>query len=185
MDEEGTILAMDVDDVTAIGPFSSFPRTSVVEGNQVVRLIGAPYKFQNYRADLSVVFQNKVQTSQYRAVGHPVACAVTERLVDMAASRVGLDPFEIREKNFIPDSAYPCASPTGYKFEALSHEACLAQLKSLMNYDSLRAEQAELLKRASTVASALLHSSRLRTPARRFTALAVRAFRRKMERSSR
>ena len=147
MDEEGTILAMDVDDVTAIGPFSSFPRTSVVEGNQVVRLIGAPYKFQNYRADLSVVFQNKVQTSQYRAVGHPVACAVTERLVDMAASRVGLDPFEIREKNFIPDSAYPCASPTGYKFEALSHEACLAQLKSLMNYDSLRAEQAELEKK--------------------------------------
>jgi aerobic carbon-monoxide dehydrogenase large subunit len=146
MDHEGTILAMDVDDVTAIGPFSSFPRTSVVEGNQVVRLIGAPYKFQNYRAELSVVFQNKVQTSQYRAVGHPVACAVTERLVDMAASCVGLDPFEIRAKNFIPDDAYPCASPTGYKFEALSHEACLAQLKTLMNYDALRAEQAELLE---------------------------------------
>jgi carbon-monoxide dehydrogenase large subunit len=147
MDGEGTILAMDVDDVTAIGPFSSFPRTSVVEGNQVVRLIGAPYKFQNYRAELSVVFQNKVQTSQYRAVGHPVACAVTERLVDMAASRVGLDPFEIRAKNFIPDNAYPCASPTGYKFEALSHEACLAQLKTLMNYDVLRAEQSELLEK--------------------------------------
>jgi len=147
MDQEGAILAMDVDDVTAIGPFSSFPRTSVVEGNQVVRLIGAPYKFQNYRAELSVVFQNKVQTSQYRAVGHPVACAVTERLVDMAASRVGLDPFEIRAKNLIPDNAYPCASPTGYKFEALSHEACLAQLKTLMNYDALRAEQAELLKK--------------------------------------
>jgi CO/xanthine dehydrogenase Mo-binding subunit len=146
MDGEGTILAMDVDDVTAIGPFSSFPRTSVVEGNQVVRLIGAPYKFQNYRAELSVVFQNKVQTSQYRAVGHPVACAVTERLVDMAAARVGLDPFDIRAKNFIPDDAYPCASPTGYKFEALSHEACLAQLKTMMEYDALRAGQAELLK---------------------------------------
>ncbi|EFI51265.1 xanthine dehydrogenase family protein molybdopterin-binding subunit [Afipia sp. 1NLS2] len=147
MDESGTILAMDVDDVTAVGAFSSFPRTSVVEGNQVVRLIGTPYRFKNYRAELSVVFQNKVQTSQYRAVGHPIACAVTERLVDMAALRAGLDPFEMRARNFIPDDAYPCASPSGFKFESLSHEVCLARLKTMMNYDGLRAEQAELLKK--------------------------------------
>ena len=78
VDASGNILGMKVDDVTAIGAFSSYPRTSVVEGNQVVRLIGAPYRFRNYRANLSVVFQNKVQTSRYRAVGHPVACLVTE-----------------------------------------------------------------------------------------------------------
>jgi carbon-monoxide dehydrogenase large subunit len=147
MDEAGTILAMDVDDVTAVGAFSSFPRTSVVEGNQVIRLIGTPYRFKNYRAELSVVFQNKVQTSQYRAVGHPVACAVTERLVDLAALKAGIDPVAIREKNLIPDDAYPCASPSGYKFEALSHQLCLEKLKTMMNYDALRAEQAELRKR--------------------------------------
>lgn len=147
MDGDGSILAMDVDDVTAVGAFSSFPRTSVVEGNQVIRLIGAPYLFKNYRAELSVVFQNKVQTSQYRAVGHPIACAVTERLVDMAAMRVGLDPFEMRARNLIPDDAYPCASPSGYKFEKLSHEICLARLKTMMDYDALRAEQAALLKK--------------------------------------
>lgn len=147
MDEAGTILAMDVDDVTAIGAFSSFPRTSVVEGNQVIRLIGTPYRFKNYRAELSVVFQNKVQTSQYRAVGHPVACTVTEGLVDMAARRAGIDPFDIRARNLIPDDAYPCSSPSGYKFEALSHEACLARLKAMMNYDVLRAEQADLLEK--------------------------------------
>ncbi len=145
MDGDGGILAMDVDDVTAVGAFSSFPRTSVVEGNQVIRLIGTPYSFKNYRAELSVVFQNKVQTSQYRAVGHPIACAVTERLVDMAAMRAGLDPFEMRARNLIPDDAYPCASPSGYKFEKLSHETCLTRLKTMMNYDALRAEQAELL----------------------------------------
>ena len=115
-----------------------------MEGNQVIRLIGAPYRFKNYRAELSVVFQNKVQTSQYRAVGHPIACAVTERLVDMSAAVAGLDPFEIRALNLIPDDAYPCASPTGYKFEALSHQACLAKLKQMMDYDRLRAENAEL-----------------------------------------
>jgi carbon-monoxide dehydrogenase large subunit len=97
LDETGAVLAMDVDDVTAIGPFSSYPRTSAVEGNQVIRLIGAPYRFKNYRAELSVVFQNKVQTSQYRAVGHPIACAVTERLVDMAAAR------PVRDTRLEPD----------------------------------------------------------------------------------
>jgi carbon-monoxide dehydrogenase large subunit len=143
-DAEGNILAMDVEDVTGIGAFSAYPRTSVVEGNQVYRLMGAPYTFRNYRADLQVVFQNKVQMSQYRAVGHPVACTVTERLVDMIAEKAAHDVFDIRSRNLIPDDAYPCTSPTGYQFEALSHHACLAKLKEMMDYDGLRAEQAEL-----------------------------------------
>ena len=46
-----TILAMDVEDVTGIGAFSAYPRTSVVEGNQVIRLIGAPYRLKSYRAE--------------------------------------------------------------------------------------------------------------------------------------
>ncbi|MES2029749.1 MAG: xanthine dehydrogenase family protein molybdopterin-binding subunit [Pseudomonadota bacterium] len=143
-DADGNILAMDVEDVTGIGAFSAYPRTSVVEGNQVYRLMGAPYTFRNYRADLQVVFQNKVQMSQYRAVGHPVACTVTERLVDLIADRTAQDVFDVRSRNLIPDDAYPCTSPTGYRFEALSHHACLAKVKAMMDYDGLRAEQAEL-----------------------------------------
>jgi aerobic carbon-monoxide dehydrogenase large subunit len=141
--EDGIILAMDVEDVTGIGAFSAYPRTSVVEGNQAYRLMGAPYRFGNYRADLQIVFQNKVQMGQYRAVGHPIGCAVTERLMDKAAAVAGLDTLDIRSKNLLPDDAYPCESPTGYKFEALSHHACLAKLRKLMDYDRLRAEQSE------------------------------------------
>lgn len=141
---DGRILAMAVEDETAVGSFSTYPRTSAVEGNQVIRLIGAPYRLEAYRADLKVVFQNKTQTSQYRAVGHPIACAVTEHMMEKAAAATGLDPFEVRARNLIPDDAYPCQSLTGYKFERLSHEACLAKLKTLMDYERLRAEQAEL-----------------------------------------
>ncbi|MCL8381661.1 xanthine dehydrogenase family protein molybdopterin-binding subunit [Xanthobacter aminoxidans] len=144
---DGRILAMAVEDETAIGAFSTYPRTSAVEGNQVIRLIGAPYRLEAYRADLKVVFQNKTQTSQYRAVGHPIACAVTEHLMEKAAAATGLDPFEVRARNLISDDAYPCQSLTGFKFEQLSHEACLAKLKTLMDYDRLRAEQAELCAR--------------------------------------
>ncbi len=143
-DASGNILGMKVDDVTAIGAFSSFPRTSVVEGNQVVRLMGAPYRFRNYRGDLNVVFQNKVQTSQYRAVGHPIACSVTESLIDDIGRRLGLDPFEIRRRNMITQDMYPYTSPTGYKFERLSHEVCLDRLHAQMDYPSLRKQQVDL-----------------------------------------
>ncbi len=144
VDADGRILAIDVKDETSIGAFSTYPRTSVVEGNQVIRLIGAPYRLEGYRASLDVVFQNKTQTSQYRAVGHPIACAVTEHLVEAAGRACGLDPFAVRARNVIPDTAYPAASLSGYRFEKLSHEACLASLRPLMDYDRLRAEQAML-----------------------------------------
>jgi len=141
---DGEILAFEMNDLTGIGPFSMFPRTSAIEGNQVVNLVGGPYKHQHYRAKLEVVFQNKTPTCQYRGVGHPIACAVTEGLVDLAARAIQMDPLEIRRRNVIPDDAYPCSGISGIKFEGLSHEACLARLEELMDYKALRAEQAAL-----------------------------------------
>ncbi|HEY4375481.1 MAG TPA: xanthine dehydrogenase family protein molybdopterin-binding subunit [Burkholderiales bacterium] len=142
----GEILAFEIDDLTGIGPYSMYPRTSGIEGNQVVNLVGGPYLHQQYKAKLDVVFTNKNVTCQYRAVGHPIAVAVTEGIVDLAAAKLGMDAAEFRRKNLIPDDAYPYAFPTGLKFEKLSHHQCLNKLLGLMEYDKLRAEQAELRK---------------------------------------
>ena len=131
--KSGEILAFDMDDLTGIGPYSMFPRTSAIEGNQVVNLVGGPYKHQHYRARLQVVFQNKTPTCQYRGVGHPIACAVTEGLVDQAARAIGMDPLEFRKKNVIPDDAYPATGASGIKLEVLSHEACLRKIEQLMD----------------------------------------------------
>jgi len=144
---DGTITAFEIDDLTGIGPYSMYPRTSAIEANQVVNLIGGPYATKNYRARARVVFQNKNVMCQYRAVGHPIACSVTEGLVDLAAMRLGIDPVEIRRRNLIADDAYPCASPSGLRFEKLSHHASLDKLLDMMDYEGLRAEQAELRKR--------------------------------------
>jgi aerobic carbon-monoxide dehydrogenase large subunit len=140
----GDILAFEIDDLTGIGPYSMFPRTSGIEGNQVVNLTGGPYKHSHYRAALRVVFQNKTPTCQYRGVGHPIACAVTEGLVDGVARKIGMDPFEFRLRNVIPDNAYPTAGASGIKLEILSHEACLHRARELIEYEGLRAEQATL-----------------------------------------
>ena len=143
----GDILAFDLDDLTAIGPYSVYPRTSGIEGNQVVNLTGGPYKHRQHRAKMNVVFTNKNVTCQYRAVGHPIAVALTEGIVDLAAGKLGLDPAEFRRRNLIPDGAYPYTSASGMKFEGLSHHQCLDRLLALMEYGKLRAGQAALRKK--------------------------------------
>ena len=144
--KDGEMLAFELDDVTAIGPYSVYPRTSGIEGNQVVNLTGGPYKHQKYRAKMHVVFTNKNVTCQYRAVGHPIAVALTEGIVDIAARKLGMDPAEFRRRNLIADEAYPYTSPAGLKFERLSHHRALGKLLDVMRYDELRAEQARLRK---------------------------------------
>src|SRR5450432_3235615 len=145
--KDGTITAFEIDDLTGIGPYSVYPRTSGIEANQVVNLVGGPYKCPNYRALARVVFQNKNVMCQYRAVGHPIATAVTEGLVELAAAKIGMDPLEIRRRNLIPDDAHPSQGPSGIKFELLSHHAAINKLMEMMDYDALRAEQAALRKK--------------------------------------
>jgi aerobic carbon-monoxide dehydrogenase large subunit len=143
---DGTITAWEIDDLTGIGPYSVYPRTSGIEANQIVNLVGGPYTCMNYRARARVVFQNKNVMCQYRAVGHPIATSVTEGLVELAAAKIGMDPVEIRRRNLIADNAYPCASASGLKFEKLSHHAALDKLIAMMDYRALRKEQTQLRK---------------------------------------
>jgi aerobic carbon-monoxide dehydrogenase large subunit len=145
--KDGTITAFEIDDLTGIGPYSMYPRTSGIEANQVVNLVGGPYVCPNYRARARVVFQNKNVMCQYRAVGHPIATAVTEGLVEQAALKIGMDPAELRRRNLFADDAYPATSAAGLKFEGLSHHASLDKILKMMDYQSLRAEQAQLRTR--------------------------------------
>ena len=141
---DGTITAFEIDDLTGIGPYSVYPRTSGIEANQVVSLVGGSYTCPNYRARARVVFQNKNVMCQYRAVGHPIATAVTEELVELAAAKIGMDPAELRRRNLYPDDKYPVTSAAGLKFEKLSHHASLDKILAMMDYTKLRAEQAQL-----------------------------------------
>ena len=144
---DGTMVAMRVDDLTGIGPYSVYPRTSAVEGNQTVRLTPGVYRFRDYAGRLRVVLQNKTPMCQYRAVGHPIAFAVMEGMVDRVARELGLDPVEVRRRNYVTAEMYPHTSQTGYFFERLSHEECLDKLLAISGYRALAAERDELRKR--------------------------------------
>ncbi len=144
--KSGDILALEIDDLYGVGPYSGYPRGSAGEGIQIVNLAGGPYRQRTYRARTRAVFQNKAMCGPYRAVGHPVACTVTEGLVDLAARAVGMDPAAFRRRNYIAADAYPYQLVTGQTFEKLSQHEALEKLLTLMNYDALRREQTELRK---------------------------------------
>ena len=138
---EGRITALDLDGLTGAGPFSMFPRSSTIETNQIVNLSGGCYMIDNYRARGRIAFQNKAMISGYRAVGHPIATAITEGLVELAAAELGMDPLELRRRNMAPDDSYPRASVNGMPFENLSHQAALARLEDMIGYAGLRRDR--------------------------------------------
>src|SRR3989441_11323471 len=126
----------------AVGPYSAYPRSSVVEGGQVLRLLPGPYRVRHYDAALRVVTQNKVVTSQYRAVGHPIATAVTESMIDLIARDLGLDPAEVRRRNLVRPEELPYTSATGNVYDSGGYHAALARLLDVSSYDRPRREQA-------------------------------------------
>jgi carbon-monoxide dehydrogenase large subunit len=140
---DGVLTGMRARITAAVGPYSAYPRSSVVEGGQVLRLLPGPYRLRDYAGTLRVVAQNKVITSQYRAVGHPIAAAVTESVLDQIARDLGLDPAEVRRRNLVRPDELPWTSPAGNVYDSGSYHAALARLLEVARYDDLRKEQAQ------------------------------------------
>ncbi len=142
--ETGEILGIQVDDLFNAGAYGQYPRSSIAEGNQISRLTGAPYGHQHYRADVHMAFLNKSILGHIRSVGHPIACAVAERLVDLGAESLGLDPIEMRRKNYLDGDDFPRTSAGGVEFEQLSFNGCLDKALEIVDMAAFRREQAEL-----------------------------------------
>ncbi|MEQ8965887.1 MAG: xanthine dehydrogenase family protein molybdopterin-binding subunit [Azospirillaceae bacterium] len=141
LDAGGRILAFDIDDLFAIGPYSQYPRTSLGEGRALLSLVGAPYAFAAVRARTTVVHQTKGMAGHYRGVGHPIACAVTEGLMDAGARGAGLDPLALRRRNLIGEAAFPYRTPTGVRYERLRLGAVMDALEAGVDLDALTAER--------------------------------------------
>jgi carbon-monoxide dehydrogenase large subunit len=141
-DAAGVVSAMRARITAAVGPYSAFPRSSVVEGGQVLRLLPGPYRLRHYDGTLRVVAQNKVITSQYRAVGHPIAAAVTESMLELIARDLGIDAADVRRRNLIRPEELPYTSATGNVYDSGSYHAALERLLDAADYKTLRHEQA-------------------------------------------
>jgi len=92
--------------------------------------------------DLTLVATNKVPTTAYRGMGPPPHNFVLEQLIDIAAQGIGLDPAEMRRKNFIPPDRFPYTIPSGNEYDSGNYEAALDTVLEMAGYQALREEQA-------------------------------------------
>lgn len=102
------------------------------------------YRIPKVQTSFRTVTTNTTPVAAYRGAGRPEAAYSVERIVDVVARRTGLDPGEVRRRNFIPPSAFPYETHNeAVVYDSADFPAALAECQRLMNYDALRAEQAE------------------------------------------
>jgi carbon-monoxide dehydrogenase large subunit len=93
---------------------------------------------------------NTTPTAAYRGAGRPEATAFLERIIDMAAVELELDPAEIRRKNFIPPERFPLTTVTGANYDVGEYAKALDEACRIAGYDDLRAEQRAGRERGDT-----------------------------------
>jgi carbon-monoxide dehydrogenase large subunit len=110
-------------------------------------MYNAIYKFPAYRFECTGVFTNTTRTDAYRGAGRPEATYAIERIMDELAIEVGLDPVEVRRRNWIKHEEFPFTTVCGLVYDSGNYDAATDKALQLLGYDELRAEQAS--RRAS------------------------------------
>ena len=105
------------------------------------RMYTAIYKFPAYRFECRNLFTNTTWTDAYRGAGRPEATFAIERIMDELAAELGVDPLEIRERNWIKHEEFPFDTVAGLTYDSGNYEAATARAKEMFGYDDLRAEQ--------------------------------------------
>jgi len=104
--------------------------------------IFGPYRIQNAELLSLGVYTNTAPTGPYRGSGRPVGVYLIERVMDEAARATGLDPVEIRRRNFIAPDAFPHRTPFGPSYDSGDYGRALDRVVELADYGALRREQA-------------------------------------------
>jgi carbon-monoxide dehydrogenase large subunit len=138
-DREGRVLAADLSLVMDCGAYHS-RATPVVPPLTGLMMTGV-YDIRNARAKATGVFTNKVWSEPYRGAGRPEAAYLVERGIDVLASELGLDPAEIRRRNFIAPDRFPYQTATGLTYDSGDYARALDEALRRVDYPGLREEQ--------------------------------------------
>ena len=142
--KDGTILGLNVKDYSNDG---SFVHTAGIYGLIKFATLAGCYKMRATKLEILSVAANKGPTVQNRGVGKPTMIFVIERMVDIAARKLGLTPVEMRMRNFVQPEQMPYTTPSGEIYESGNYPECLRKALALSHYDELKKEQEELRKK--------------------------------------
>jgi len=140
-DSDGRIRGLDVDLLADMGAYLML----VTPGIPLLGafMYNAIYKMDALAFKCTGVFTTKMPTDAYRGAGRPEATFAIERIMDELAVELGMDPLELRERNWIKHEEFPFTTIAGLTYDSGNYEAATAKAKDLFGYDQLRAEQAE------------------------------------------
>ncbi|MBR0897088.1 xanthine dehydrogenase family protein [Bradyrhizobium tropiciagri] len=145
-DENGVATSLQADVIGDVGAYSIYPWTCGLEPVQVVSFLPGPYKIGSYRGAVRGVATCKPPTGPYRGVGRPISTFVAERLMDLGAKALGIDPLEIRRRNLVRPEEFPYRIASGIIWDKTGFIECLEAAAKAAGYDQLRSEQAEARK---------------------------------------
>jgi carbon-monoxide dehydrogenase large subunit len=114
-------------------------------------MYNAIYKIPAYYFATTGVITNKPWTDAYRGAGRPEATCAVERMVDELANELGMEPMELRRKNWITHEEFPFTTVAGMTYDSGNYEVATDRAMELFGYDALRAEQKERRERGDTV----------------------------------
>jgi carbon-monoxide dehydrogenase large subunit len=135
---DGTVLAYRLD---ALAEAGAYPHGAFLAGPTVWMASGA-YAIPHVDARVRALVTNTTPINAYRGAGRPEAIAAIERAIDLFATEVGMDPADVRRKNFVQPDAFPYATQTGVEYDSGDYPGALEQVLTAADYPALRAEQA-------------------------------------------
>jgi len=150
-DAEGRLLAMDVRGTCNAGAYSVYPWTAGLEALMAGGLLTGPYKLARYRCEVAAVATHTTPAGPYRGVARPATTFVMERVLDLGARALGVDPVEIRRINLIGPADLPYTSATRLVHDSPSYPACFEKTVEAIGYEAFRAEQAHLRRQGRYV----------------------------------
>jgi aerobic carbon-monoxide dehydrogenase large subunit len=139
--KDGTVLGLKLTLIQDLGAYQQL-LTPAIPTLSVLMMPGL-YKFKSITADVIGVFTNCVPTDAYRGAGRPEATHGIERMMDILAAELKMDPVDIRLKNFIGNHEFPYATTTGLTYDSGDYAAPLYKALAEVDYPKLRAEQAD------------------------------------------
>ncbi len=136
---DGKLLGVEADMRSNVGAFSCYPVTCGVEPLMALAELPGPYDFKEYGARSRGVTTNTCMMAPYRGVSRPTLTFTMERMMDVAARRLGLDPVEIRRRNLV--DKFPYRSPTGLVYDEGSYRATMELAVAAMDLPTFRQRQ--------------------------------------------
>lgn len=140
---DGTLEAIRVRNLANMGAYLSTAAPGVPTILFGLIVTGA-YTFAHAAVDVYGIFTNTTPTDAYRGAGRPEATYLVERMVDLFAREIGMDPIEVRRKNLVPPEAFPYPSALGLSYDSGNYQRALEQAMATVDYPELRREQAAL-----------------------------------------